>query len=178
MARIGTLFFALVACLLVSVGGAPTADIENRDLIGDVINLIGLGLVTQINAFITLESLENNIISVNFDVKNPLFIELTIDRVVSSAGLNGTVYATFDQTFEKPVVVGIGKTVNSGTFGNVLLVQGALNSLDIIPLGVLDLINTDVYVRAATIKGKLGIPIPIKGLKQKDVPTTYTLTLS
>jgi hypothetical protein len=74
-------------------------------------------------------------------------LELTIDRVVSSAGVNGTVYATFDHTFEKPVAVGALKTVNSGKVPNVLLVQGATKSLDIIPLGKLDLISTDVYLR-------------------------------
>ena len=57
-------------------------------------------------------------------VKNPLLLELTIDRVVSSAGVNGTVYAKFDHTFAKPVTVGAMKTVNSGRVPNVLLVQG------------------------------------------------------
>jgi len=80
-------------------------------------------------------------------VKNPLLLELTIDGVVSSAGVNGTVYAKFDHTFAKPVTVGAMKTVNSGSVPNVLLVQGAMNSLDIIPLGKLDLIGTDVYLR-------------------------------
>jgi hypothetical protein len=85
--------------------------------------------------------------NVNHLVKNPLLLELTIDRVVSSAGVNGTVYAKFDHTFAKPITVGAMKTVNSGRVPNVLLVQGAMNSLDIIPLGKLDLISTDVYLR-------------------------------
>lgn len=80
-------------------------------------------------------------------VKNPLVLELTVTRVVSSAGLNGTEYAKFDHTFDKPVVVGPLKTVNSGNVPNVLLTQGALNSLEIIPLEKLDLLSTDVYVR-------------------------------
>ncbi|EDR08009.1 uncharacterized protein LACBIDRAFT_297593 [Laccaria bicolor S238N-H82] len=187
--RIGTLLFALWSYLLVSVSAAPT--VESRDFIGDVINALGLGLVTKINSFLTLDTLTTNLISINFDgtvknpfilpikaeplqVKNPLILELTIDRVVSSAGINGTVYATFDHKFPGGFVVPPLKTNNSGTVDNVLLTQGAMASLDIIPLGVLDLITTDVYLRAATIKGKLGIPIPITGLKQSNVPTTYT----
>lgn len=164
--RIGTLLFALWSYLLVSVSAAPT--VESRDFIGDVINALGLGLVTKINSFLTLDTLTTNLISINFDVKNPLILELTIDRVVSSAGINGTVYATFDHKFPGGFVVPPLKTNNSGTVDNVLLTQGAMASLDIIPLGVLDLIKTDVYLRAATIKGKLGIPIPITGLKQRD----------
>jgi len=39
------------------------------------------------------------------------------------------------------------KTVNSGEVKNVRLDQGAYASLDIIPLGYLDLLNVDVYLR-------------------------------
>jgi hypothetical protein len=42
-----------IAYFLVSVGAAPT-DLESRDFIGDIINAIGLGLVTQINSYITV----------------------------------------------------------------------------------------------------------------------------
>lgn len=80
-------------------------------------------------------------------VKNPLISELTIERIVSKAGLNGTVYSSFDHTFAKPVVIKPFKTVNTGNIPNVKLVQGALASLDIIPVGKLDLISTDVYLR-------------------------------
>ncbi|KDR85833.1 hypothetical protein GALMADRAFT_234933 [Galerina marginata CBS 339.88] len=177
MARIGAFIFALFASLLLTVGATPT-DIENRDLIAGIINGLGIGLVAKIDAFITLDSLETNLISVDVDIKNPLLLELTLTRVVSSAGINETVYATFDHTFDTPVVVPPFKTVNSGSIPDVLLVKGALNSLDIIPLEKLDLISTDVYLRAATIHGKLGIPLVIKGLKQSNVPTNYTLTLS
>lgn len=79
--------------------------------------------------------------------QNPLLFELTIDRVTSTAGINGTVYATFDYTFPKPVVVPALGTANSGSIPNVTLTQGAIASLDIIPLGYLDLINVDVNVR-------------------------------
>lgn len=106
-------------------------------------------------------------------MKNVLLLELTIDRIVSKAGLNGTVYSSFDFTFPKPgFVVPSLKTANSGRIAPVTLVKGAEASLDIIPAGVLDLLDTDVYVRVATIAGKVGIPLTIGGLKQEGVPTT------
>ncbi|KAH9486119.1 hypothetical protein JR316_0000183 [Psilocybe cubensis] len=172
MAPISTFLVGFIGYLLLSVGASPT-EIGSRDLIGDVINAIGLGLVTKINAYISVETFGNNLLSVDFDIKNPLLLELTIDRVVSKAGINGTVYASFDHTFTTPVVVKALNSANSGKVPDVLLDQGVEKSLDIIPLLKLDLISTDVYLRAATIKGKLGIPIPIKGLKQKDIPTSY-----
>lgn len=66
---------------------------------------------------------------------------------MSSAGINDTVFATFDHTFAKPVVVPILGTANSGTIPNVNLTQGVTSSLSIIPLGFLDLLSTDVFVR-------------------------------
>ncbi|KAI0321274.1 hypothetical protein OF83DRAFT_360193 [Amylostereum chailletii] len=114
--------------------------------------------------------------STNFDVKNPLPFELTIDRVFTQAGVNGIIYAEFDQPFTDFVVPALS-TANSGTFPNVSLTQGALASLGIIPLGELDIITANVQIRAATINGQLGIPIPIDDLKQTAVPTNYTLNL-
>jgi len=178
--RFGTLLIPFVSLFFFCVG-APPAGTSTDSLggltIGAIINALQIGLVKDINAIITVDSLTTNIISVNFDAKNPLFIELTIDRVKSSAGLNGTVYATFDQTFANGVAVPPFGTKNSGTFGNVLLTQGIDASLNIIPYKVLDLINTDVYIRAGTIGGMLGIPIAIEGLKQSNVPTTYTFNI-
>lgn len=80
-------------------------------------------------------------------VKNPLPIELTIDRIVSSAGINETVYAEFDYTFPDPVVVPLFGSANTSVIPEVLLTKGAIASLDIIPAGYLDLINVDAYVR-------------------------------
>lgn len=80
-------------------------------------------------------------------VVNPLPIELTLDRIVTTAGIDEVTYATFDYTFPEPIVVPIFGTANSGAVPNVLLTRGALASLDIIPLGYLDLINVDAYVR-------------------------------
>ncbi|KAF9055779.1 hypothetical protein BJ165DRAFT_444432 [Panaeolus papilionaceus] len=164
--------------LAASAMGAPA--IEERDLsVAQIINALGVGLVKDVNAFFTLDSLTTNVISVNFDVKNPLPIELTLDSVTASAGLNGTVFATFTHTFAKPglVVPPLG-TKNSGTINNVQLPLGATAALSIVPFQELDLPDTNANVRAATILGALGIPISLTGLKQSDVPTAYTLNLS
>ncbi|KAJ7508318.1 hypothetical protein B0H11DRAFT_1964339 [Mycena galericulata] len=161
MARFTSIFLGLLAALFVSATPAPSA-LENRDLLGEIIAALGIGLVTKINATIT----------------NPLIFELTIDSVSSIAGVNGTKYATFSYTFPKPVIVPALGTANSGEIPNVLLTQGAIASLNIISLGYLDLFNVNVNVRAPTIEGKLGIPLSIKGLHQKNVPTTYDLHLS
>ncbi|KAJ7696818.1 hypothetical protein B0H17DRAFT_1053166 [Mycena rosella] len=177
MARLSSLFFGLLAALFVSAAPAPSA-LESRDLLGEIIDALGIGLVTQINATITLDTLVTNILSITFEAQNPLIFELTIDRVTSTAGINGTVYASFDHTFAAPVVVPPLGTANSGTVPNVTLTQGAIASLAIIPLGYLDLLNIDVHVRALTIDGQLGIPLLISDLHQKNVSTTYTLDLS
>ncbi|KAF8167269.1 hypothetical protein B0H34DRAFT_8958 [Crassisporium funariophilum] len=175
MARLGALFCAVFSSSLVTVLGVPAA---NPFSPAQIINALGVGLVTDINAFITLDSLTTNIISVNFNVKNPLPIELTLDSVTASAGLNGTTFATFTHTFAKPgLVVSPLGTRNSGAVNNVLLTQGAENSLAIIPFGILDL-TSNANVRGATIGGFLGIPVALDGLKQTAVPTNYTLDLS
>ncbi|KAG6878030.1 hypothetical protein C0993_000570 [Termitomyces sp. T159_Od127] len=169
--RFGTLFASLVSLQCLFTAAAPAASETIGGLaIGTIINLLGIGIVQHIEVTITLESLISNEVEVDFDAKNPLPFELSIDRVVSSAGLNGTVYAAFDHTFSTPFVIRPLGTANSGIFGNVTLVQGAMASLGIIPVGALDL-KTDVFIRAATIDGKLGLPLQIDGLKQSNVPT-------
>ncbi|KAJ3798226.1 hypothetical protein GGU11DRAFT_744521 [Lentinula aff. detonsa] len=139
-ANVFALVFALLSSQLVNVAGVPSPAADaSADLgglgIGDIINALGIGLVQNISAIITLESLTDNLIK--------------------------------QVSFVRPL-----GTANSGTIDNVLLVQGAINSLNIIPLGELDLLDVNVSVRAATIDGFGGIPIPIDGLKQSDVPTT------
>lgn len=79
-------------------------------------------------------------------MKNPLPFELTIDRVTNEAGINKTVFAQFDQSFTKFVVPPLG-SANSGTFGNVNLTQGATAALSIVPLGELDIITANVFIR-------------------------------
>ncbi|KAF7302828.1 hypothetical protein MKEN_01244800 [Mycena kentingensis (nom. inval.)] len=176
-------FLSLIAAAVAVVSATPvepTAAIlpTASNLLGEIINALGVGLVTHINATITLETLTTNLLSIEFTAQNPLIFELTIDRVNSTAGINGTVYATFDHSFDTPVVVPSLGTAKSGSIPNVLLTQGAIASLDIIPLGYQDLINVDVWVRALTINGKLGIPLLISGLSQTNVSTEYNLELS
>lgn len=89
----------------------------------------------------------------------------------SDSGVNGEVFAHFSQGFSS-FIVPPGQTVSSGTFGNVLLTQGALASLDIIPLGLLDV------SAASTVRvGQGGYQIPWLKIEQKNVPTTYNLVL-
>ena len=97
-------------------------------------------ILTHINVFITLDSLVTNLVSINFDLANPLDVDLVIATVQSSAGVDGTNYAQFTQSFDNFVVPAHG-TANSGMVPNVLLTQGAIASLAIIPLGVLDVFS-------------------------------------
>ncbi|KAJ7768850.1 hypothetical protein B0H16DRAFT_1452776 [Mycena metata] len=124
------IFGLLAAALAVA---APTPD----NLLGEVIDALGIGFVTSIE--VTLTSLSALQLSISFEAQNPLLFELTLDRVTTSAGLNGTTYASFDHSFSKPVVVPPLGKANSGNVTNVPLTQGVDASLAIIPFGVLDL---------------------------------------
>jgi len=104
-------------------------------------------------------------------IHNPLDADLVFELVQSDAGVNGEVFAHFSQGFSS-FIVPAGQTVSSGTFDNVLLTQGALASLDIIPLGRLDV------SAASTVRvGQGGYQVPWLKIEQKDVPTTYNLAL-
>jgi hypothetical protein len=71
-------------------------------------------------------------------ITNPLDAELEISFVQADGLINGEIYAHLDQAFSS-FVIPPKQTVNSGKFGNVKLVKGALASLPIIPLGYLDI---------------------------------------
>ncbi|KAI0072486.1 hypothetical protein K474DRAFT_1678619 [Panus rudis PR-1116 ss-1] len=129
-------------------------------------------LITHIEVIITLDTLFTNLVSVNFDVHNPLDAPLDIKFVQSDASVGGKIYAHFDQAFDNFVVPPKG-TANSGTFGNVLLTQGAGPSLAIIPLGFLD-IDAAQTVRI----GVGGYEIPWMKISQSHVPTSYGPGLS
>ncbi|RPD52770.1 hypothetical protein L227DRAFT_646291 [Lentinus tigrinus ALCF2SS1-6] len=127
-------------------------------------------IVTHINAFITLDTLIDNYITINFDIANPLDTDMEITFTQVDSGVDGDTYAHFDQAFDS-FVMPAHSTANSGTVKNVLLVKGALASLGIIPLGKLDVFST------ATVK--IGeYTIPWLHLTTLDVPTTYSLSLS
>ncbi|KAI0631497.1 hypothetical protein C8Q77DRAFT_1218963 [Trametes polyzona] len=101
--------------------------------------------VTHINAFITLDTLVDNLITIDFDIANPLDTDMEITFTQVDSGLDNVTYAHFEQAFDSFVVPAKG-TANSGTVKNVLLTKGALASLGIIPVGKLDVFN------AATVK--------------------------
>ncbi len=74
-------------------------------------------------------------------------IELTLKHVTSSTGINSTEFASFDHMFSDPLVMPIFGTMDSGMIKNVLLTQDVTASLNIIPLGFLDLLDTNVKLR-------------------------------
>ncbi|KAL0580357.1 hypothetical protein V5O48_000210 [Marasmius crinis-equi] len=135
--------------------------------------LTGMGqkLLQHIHVIITLDSLVTNLVSIDFDISNPLDTDLEILFLQSDGGVNGETYAHFEHAFSG-FVVPAHSTVNSGTIDNVLLTQGALASLDIIPLGILDIFA------ASTVRiGQGGYEVPWLHLDQAAVPTSYDLNL-
>lgn len=113
---------------------------------------------------------QDNLISPK--VYNPLNVELVLEYVQSDASVGGTIYAKFAQNFDN-FVVPPGSTVNSGTFGNVLLTKGVISSLGIVPLGKLDI------AAATTIRfGSGGYQVPFLKIQQDAVPTTYVVGIS
>ncbi|KAI0354382.1 hypothetical protein OH77DRAFT_1404952 [Trametes cingulata] len=102
-------------------------------------------IVTHINAYITLDTLIDNFITIDFDIANPLDTDMQITFTQVDSGLDGETYAHFDQAFDSFVVPAKG-SANSGSVPNVLLTKGAIASLGIIPVGKLDVFN------AATVK--------------------------
>ncbi|ESK93225.1 hypothetical protein Moror_14610 [Moniliophthora roreri MCA 2997] len=139
--------------------------------IEDITNALDVGFVKHINVFITLDSLVTNLVNIDFTVENPLPLELTLESASGKGTLNGTTYADFNHTFIPPVVIPALGEMNTGVINNVLLTQGTLATLDIIPLGVLDLEQMNIVISVG------GITIPINGLEQKGVPTAYELDL-
>ncbi|KAF9007982.1 hypothetical protein BDQ17DRAFT_1388900 [Cyathus striatus] len=144
--------------------------------------------ITSIIVTITLDSLVTNLVSVEFFVRYYLQrcqwllttgigaksadADLVLELVQSDSGVNGEIFAQFTQPFTSFIVPAKG-SASSGTFDNVLLTQGAIASLDIIPLGILDV------AAAATVRvGQGGYQIPWLKLEQTSVPTTYNLALS
>ncbi|PBK93716.1 hypothetical protein ARMGADRAFT_929022, partial [Armillaria gallica] len=104
-------------------------------------------------------------------VTNPFLVEITLDRVVPSAGINTIPYISFDHRFEDLIVVPILGTADSGIAEDVSLTQGVSDTLNIVSLGYLDSISLVVYLREATTDRKLGIPVNATGLTQENVPT-------
>ncbi|KAK0465991.1 uncharacterized protein EV420DRAFT_805319 [Desarmillaria tabescens] len=160
------LFSFFIFSILAFVCGAPTSSaVDAADPLA--------GLIASISVTMTLDSLVTNLANLWFTAANPLIVEITLDRVVVSAGINSVEYISFDHTFEDPIVVPILGTASSGVIENVSLTQDGLATLNIVELGYLDLINLDLYLREATIGGGLGFPVNDTGLTEDDVPTTW-----
>ncbi|KAK0495815.1 hypothetical protein EDD18DRAFT_1167509 [Armillaria luteobubalina] len=130
-------------------------------------------LVSGITVTMTLDSLVTNLATVSFNASNSQLVEISLDRVAMSAGVDGTEYLTFDHTFEDPVVVPILGTADSGDISNVQLTQGGLGTITISSSKSLDLLNLDVDMRVATINGKLGITSNKTGLTESNVPAIF-----
>ncbi|KAJ3988747.1 hypothetical protein F5890DRAFT_1489973 [Lentinula detonsa] len=170
--------------LLLKVAGVPAPTIEVIGALDglsedDIIDALDLGLVQNISVLITLESVLTNLMTIDFTAENTLILEMTLDTVSCSAGVNDTVFASFSQTFDPPVVIPTLGTADSGPIDNVDMVQGILGTLSIIPLEELDILDMNITIRVASIGGVGGIPLALNGLMQSDVPTKYTVeTLS
>ncbi|TDL24516.1 hypothetical protein BD410DRAFT_896719 [Rickenella mellea] len=172
----------LLAPLLVSnigAGAVPAPALASTDanLPADILNLLNIGLVSQINVFISEDSFVTNIVTANFTVHNPLPVEITLDSVSAAAGIDGSVFSTFATSFKKFFVPPFSSK-NSGLIQNVVLTQGIDAALGIVPLGVLDIIDGNVTIRGATIFGFGGIKVPLIGLVQKNISTSYEFVLS
>lgn len=139
-------------------------------------NIPGLNhpqIITHTHVVITLDSLTTNLVTVDFDVQNPLETDMVIEFTQAEAKVDGTTYAFIIHAFDN-FVIPPGQTVNSGPIENVPLTQGALASLDIIPLGMLDISAANTI----RIGGPNGYQIPWLQLNQPGVPTSYDLSLS
>jgi hypothetical protein len=109
------------------------------------------------------------LVTADFDVVNPTDADLVIKFVQSDARVNGVVFAHFEHTFDNFVVPARG-TANSGNIPNVILTQGAVESLGIIPLGELDVsaAQTVLYEVKFYIKNTTKL-IYLAGLVREDM---------
>ncbi|KAK0485666.1 hypothetical protein IW261DRAFT_1451420 [Armillaria novae-zelandiae] len=132
--------------------------------------LAGLQLTTMLPAFtviITLDTLVTNLVTVTVSIHNPLDAPMVIEFVQSDASVEGVVYASFGHSFGEDFVIQPGETTVSPEIDGVLLTQGVDASLNIIPLGFLDVAT------ANTVRiGMEGYQIPWLKLAQDNVPTT------
>ncbi|KAK0184707.1 hypothetical protein F5146DRAFT_1006422 [Armillaria mellea] len=165
------LFSFFLFSLLAFVCSAPTSDAT--DPLAGVVSHINVNLTASIetDVFTLLDSLITNLANLSFTVSNPLIIEITLNCVAISAGVSGIKFISFTHTFEDPVIVPILGMADSSLIENVVLTQGGLTTLNIIPEGFLDLLNMDLFLREVTIGGILGFPVNDTGLTKSDVPT-------
>ncbi|KAH9083581.1 hypothetical protein EDB83DRAFT_2511885 [Lactarius deliciosus] len=126
-------------------------------------------IITHINVYVPLSAIVDSLVSIDFDIANPLDTDMHVTFAQADAGVDGETFARFDQPFTGFSVPARG-TANSGKFGNVLLTKGALRSLPIIPLGRLD-----VFAATTVTIGDGGYTVPWLHLTQLNVPTHYDI---
>lgn len=114
--------------------------LEGVELSTSIVGVNSQPIITSVTVGISLETLVDNLVTASFTVYNPLDADFIVKSVQADGGVNGENYASFQQGFDS-FVIPPGQTVSSGTFGNVLLTQGAIASLGIIPLGYLDIFS-------------------------------------
>ncbi|KIJ67573.1 hypothetical protein HYDPIDRAFT_180379 [Hydnomerulius pinastri MD-312] len=145
--------------------------LEGVTLQSSVTGLNAPPIITHVYPTISLDTLVTNEVELSFDIYNPLGADLVIEFVQADGLVNGEVYAHFDQSFSN-FVIPPGQTVNSGQFGHVKLVKGALASLPIIPLGYMD-----IQAVSTTRMGVNGYQIPWLHVNQMHVTASYDLSL-
>jgi len=123
---------ALALAPAVAVSALPTP----ADIISQLTHLLQF-----VDVFITVDTLLDGQISLDFQVQNPLPLQLQIISIDTTSGLNGTTLASFSHIFKDFVVPAFG-SANSGTINNVTLTQGVIASLGFIPDGILDVNST------------------------------------
>ncbi|KAI0710861.1 hypothetical protein C8Q76DRAFT_623714 [Earliella scabrosa] len=109
-------------------------------------------IVTHINVFLGLSALGTNMITIDFDVSNPLDTDFEIAFAQVDAGVRGDTYVHVAHAFQG-FVIPAHSTVNSGPVKDVLLVKGALQSI-----GLIAIHRFDVFAAATVNIGEYTIP--------------------
>ncbi|KAJ8087247.1 hypothetical protein PM082_006077 [Marasmius tenuissimus] len=167
---LGFLFLGSQCVPVVHTGNRPagTAVVKSDE---------ALIVLEHIHIVIKLDSLVTDMVNADFSATNPTDQEITIEQLVCTAGVNEKTYMAFNHTFSQPFVIPAAGNGQSGIIPDVLLTQGAIASLDIIPLGYLDLLNATLAIRTGSVAGQGGVPGSIDDLEQSGIPTTYDLDL-
>ncbi|KAH8979124.1 hypothetical protein EDB92DRAFT_1821158 [Lactarius akahatsu] len=91
-------------------------------------------IITHINVYVPLSAIVDSLVSIDFDIANPLDTDMHITFAQADAGVDGETFARFDQPFTGFSVPARG-TANSGKFGNVLAYQGSNTLVAYHPVG-------------------------------------------
>ena len=118
--------------------GSLQPALEGVHLATSIAAIASKPIIVSVSVSIPLSALLDNLVDASFEVFNPLNADLVIKHVQADASVEGVVYAQFSQDFDS-FIVPPGQTVSSGQFPNVLLTQGAVLALGIVPLGFLDI---------------------------------------